>query len=470
MKWHEFEDQMRNTVRQHETPVDTDALWERLQGPKRRRRALLLWWWWPLGVLLAGGMVYGWQQQHRTAPKYAAPVRAVQPTVSLPFERQPSPKDVQIVLATQVPPVPAAGGLRSTFLIKNEGVAVAPHAVKEQRRAAVEAQAVEGANEAQTLKGANEAQTLEETNQAQTLKGANEAQILPAVVTNPQISTSEPGKTGTDPDSTDRNILPPFGQIIPLPMVVPQLAPPAYPAISPVAMRRKNRWWLGLTTGATYWSIKRAALDSVLVDREIPFSRERERILEGLEWGLLAQTRIGGGWSLRSGLQYSQLTSVFEWEKTTIVQRDKSVTNFYINGNIDTLAQGIGFKEIRRNIRHYNRIRFFSVPLELRRGFTTGRMSIAPSVGGQLQWGQRARGMTDSLGIPVENAYAGIYQRSLSFAARGGVALSWPLGRHTLLSVEPHAIVDLSVRTRSGHVPAERFRQFGLRVGVWRRF
>ena len=41
MNWQEFEENLKNRVDGHETPLDTDALWDKVR-PRKRRRLLLL--------------------------------------------------------------------------------------------------------------------------------------------------------------------------------------------------------------------------------------------------------------------------------------------------------------------------------------------------------------------------------------------------------------------------------------------
>ena len=450
MNWQEFEDGLKNRVGQHETPLDTEALWNKIR-PKKRRR-LLFFWWWLAGIGLLGGLVGMWL--HRTQPAPAAASDSADMNMQTAQVERRQENAPAIDLKT------TAGGQKES--IHDTDAAISP----------VDPQQNKPANR---------------TLPTRFSKGASITTALPvptlSTVTNRAILTNASTSTGIEKsvklnlnENTDNQEVtisfPAFPAVTTLPVAPGNVSHtrsknlyklanlivevPAQPS-API---EKNTFEIGVQSGISCWSQY-----SPLVE-EHPIG-EQQRPLEAFHAGLFVQKPIRQRWAVRASIRYQQFNSVFNWKTSwEVADADQKVLNYYTNGDVDTTYLPGALIERTRTVRHYNRIMVFTIPIDIKYTLPSRRGVVQPFIGIEPNFFQFARGRT-LYGIPSVPSYSHFekeYTRSFGMSVRAGISTEWRLKNHFSLLLEPVGAFDLTPRGTEGS--SERFMQLGLNVGI----
>ncbi|MEO6758111.1 MAG: hypothetical protein ABIO24_01570, partial [Saprospiraceae bacterium] len=219
--------------------------------------------------------------------------------------------------------------------------------------------------------------------------------------------------------------------------------------------------WSG---GLNIWNIHRDGLGS-----SGTYPRSHEKTISAWQIGLQAQIPINRSWSVRTGILYTEYQSVFRWANHWEVADSTSpVLSYFVNGNIDT-GYTVRLFRYDRAVQHYNRLQSLAIPLDLQRSFSLGKLTLKPALGLQIQFWQKGKGWILKDGEPDDAAFGIIYKPALNLGLRFGLSLEVPLGPKTRIFLEPAGSLDLLSRTQKDY-PAERFRQWGLQIGILRQW
>lgn len=448
MKWQEFEDGLKSRVGEHKTPLDTEALWGRLQQKKRRRR--LPFWWWFGGVCLLGGLTgLLFRQDSGGAPQMAV---TGSPQTETPHAL--SPKDDSVTGHG-----PVAPGLQ-----ENKADTTAAPAATIQQEGNLNARPERNASTERNAETADKSftQTTDESNTTRNSDNRafpikNTGQALPDATKQIDIQAVEapfsllaviPGSVR----SMDQKPL-----ILPF---FPSVPAPAIPSIQPA----KTRFQVGIQTGVSYWGV----LQNTSADPAL--SRTNERLLEAFNVGVHYQKPVGQRWAFRAGIQYQRFNSVFNWQTSSMhADQNQQVLNYYSNGAIDTTYLPGALIETSRIVRHHNRNASITLPLDLKYNIPFRRGMFQPFIGVQPGFFQSAVGaILDEQGRPDYGLYPHVYQRKFGLGLRAGVSMQWRLNKHYSLLIEPSGSLDLISRKARFNPEYEQFWQVGINLGVIR--
>ncbi len=427
MNWQEFEDRLGAEGQEHQTPVDTDALWAKIREKKRRRWLPFFWLFAGIGLVLSGGLaLYGRFTHTETA--FAKETGLT--TNSNPTEAAP------------LPAVPATGTISTISAMNGEKTAKStPSAQNNYSRGkpgplpSITLRKISPADKALTPKAGQQSTFLSEDTKANLptdqpdLAGLEE--VIPAVK-RPAL------------------LLLPFQPFQPLlipvhPPALDRPQPPMALASVPLPVKHRSGLSIGINAGYFSWNIERSEPVAS------PYPRSHEKVLAAVQTGLQVEFPLAQKWSLRSGVQYTEFQSVFRW--TDNWQKIDSSENRLF--------------AYERNVQHYNRVQSLAVPVDVLYRFSLGKWSLKPALGVQLQFAQYADGLILKNTRPNAQGYPLIYRQIFNLGLRGGISIEAPLGSKTSLFLEPAARMDLFRRTAKDY-PAERFRQWGLQVGIMR--
>ena len=487
MNWQEFEDRLKAQAQAQHTPVDTDALWNKIRA-KKRRRLPLFWLFVGLGALLgSGGLVAGWFTGNQSL--FSLKTAAVIPADTIDYYKNLSADTID-----------GAYFIRST----NARDSIKTSASKESKIVANTFSKLDTASRSPL---ANTHSVANMPANKFLFKDRDYIQILPIsrlsaltendrTVTAPVFSNqtinleikpndllrgnmlhrrpeslrerSSAWPSGHDKASIPADSIPIASRpplawlpnsfvLLPPSILINPLAPVLIPAaIEKRATNHPNHLYIGLQAGYYRWNIQN---DS---------ARIGEKLLAATQAGWQVQLPIGQFWSMRTGVQYTQYGSVFRWTRQWAEVKETPVLSYYINGNIDTTFSNILYQYERR-VQHYNQLRSISIPLDVQYRMSMKHWILCPSAGLQLQAWQRASGVILNSAAPDAQLYPAIYQRAFSVGLRFGLSLEVPLSPRIRLVLEPTARMDLTRRTRTAY-PAERFQQWGMNVGLIRRW
>ena len=460
MNWPEFENEMKHTVNAHETPIDSDALWEKIRE-KRRRRALIWLWSAALAVVCSGLL---WHQvgnrgllQHEQStenPPAHTPVRTLEPEIKLKgntTQQTPAP------VATHFSPSTINGTISTTSDQKS-------------RRFKENINLESPANEPTHLPIPPHIQTNTQTplpqleiKEAITTAGAPDtltqfAQTPPAAPTVPIVV-----KTDTLAVFVDKTVscLPVPLRLLPVPEKTLQL-PEKQPnfATIPDANPKKIHSYhpsIGFVAGYYRWNS---------VGTAIPALDSMSRGLETVQGTFQLSLPISSKWTLMTGISYAKTSSLLTWVRTWEAWQPKIIKKYYGNGTIsndlDSALYGI-----RREIRHYNYWRQIGIPLGLQYRFKVAKVYLAPMAGLQFNFLLPAKGVANNAEYDLDPAvFSAAYQRKWLLQAQAGVEFGWPFGKNWTAVVGPHLQFDCTPRTTKDAQSSERFLQYGIQFGV----
>ncbi len=515
MNWQEFEDGLKDRVGAHETPLDTDALWDKLQ-PKKKRRLIVPLWWLLGGICLLGMVVVlgrNWAERSAEKAMLGHSIAVVDSTQRDPndglkmsangFEKKgitgeiyaPKPSsnlptsDTDIFTNSKKPTQKLDFQPYTSIAVNTEPAIITQFPA--QQHTAKKTIYNEVSGNTSSISTAMPALAKTETDAASnnnpdatgdstptigsnSLKASN---ILYkpeniGIVNRNSIIQSEAKTLSAGVSSTPVAL-----SSLPISFIVstdtanlhfPARPYPVMPAriIKPV----KNTWQIGIHTGLYSWGIMRNTAPS---SDTLPLARTEERLLEAVVFGIHGQKRLTDRWRIRVGVEYAQFNSVFEWQKSWLVQAStQEITNYFINGDISkSVIPGATLTQKSRTVRNYNQITAISLPIDLQYRLPVRQGVLLPFIGVQPNFSQRSKGtILDKQGEPDKTIYSTLYTRNLGLSVRLGLAFECPLGKRTTLSFAPTGGFDLTNRVKKGYTGAERFWQFGMTVGVTRSF
>ncbi len=454
MNWQEFEENLKNRVDGHETPLDTDALWDKVR-PRKRRRLLLFWWFLGgAGLLLAGY----WFAGKNNAALHAGAATAAEMEAPVAAHKKPAPPVAEQPAKPSSPDTGKHGSFIPTHL---NGPAESSESGKSKSLQP------KGAAEKDRQFSIDAPFVLEPHLVANLLSPKNAVSLT----NDPENAISGHSK----PDSTlyiatnhsalnPFDIAPPYVQRedeLPLALYsfgnLPSFAIPAQPV--------HPRFQIGLQSGVSYWNI----LQPTLPDPTLP--RTGERRLEAFHIGLHYQAALHKRWMFRAGIEYVRYNSVFKWQKSSVAAgQDEQVINQHIDGSVDTAYLPGALIQSNRTVRHFNRVASFTLPVDLKFRIPTRHIVFMPFVGLQPGFQTASGVILDEQGRPDYSVFPHVYQRRFNLGLRAGVTMEWSLNGRYSFFLEPAGAVDLISRTARFNPEYEQFWKVGLNMGVLRTF
>jgi hypothetical protein len=456
MDWQEFEDKLHEKARQHEVPIDAEALWERMQR-KRKRRVLPIWWWG--GAIVGLGLLAVWYGSQENAWKRELSVEQMQ---------KPMPASGEMAHANtkSMPELWQMYTVGSFVLPESNRVRTIPFYYAEQHEAS-NRQAFHAAQQNTRFEQNLTTRSNSSSNHAdQSAKGST------GILFNTPTKLTSENSTSTNPiiwplETKKQPFV--FSQH-PIPAALPQrlasdirhLAQKVSPKPLEITPRKSKALYFGLTGTAMLWQTQRQLPNGELL------GRDGERLLEAISGGFSAQAPLSGPWSLRTGIHYTQQNSIYNWSKrTTIIGIPRTIQNQLGNGTTTQTVDSSGWIVQTRTVQQTNRVSNLAIPLDIHRSFGRGPVAWSGFAGVQVQAVQRGRGIISGLdSLPNRDLYTNIYRRSIGLGLRAGVSCRVALSRHLVLSIDPVGMVDLTSRTAAGY-PQERFYQYGIGLGLW---
>ena len=486
MNWQEFEDRLQAQAQAHQTPVDTDALWNKIRA-KKRRRWPLFWLFVGLGVLSGSGwLATVWFSGNN--PLHSVKTTAVMPTDTVNYHKNLSARKIDSVYFTRRTNV--HDSIKTSANKESTINGDAPRLLKAVPIPSLASKyfiAPTAANKSLlTVKDYTHDSSISRSS----IKTVN-GRIAAAVTAANKIISTEiepnkfllretlnfmPGNTAKDSSNalSENNKLPiptdSFSMIsrTPLPWMPTRFTPlfpsrldqPISPVLTPAAEKKTtknpNRLYIGLQAGYYHWRIR---ADS---------TRIGEKPVAATQAGWQMQLPMGQFWSLRTGIQYRQFVSVFRWTRQWAEVRETPVLSYYVNGNIDTTFSTTLYR-YERKVQHYNRLRSISIPLDVQYRIPMKHWTVCPAAGLQIQVWQQARGIVLNNAVPDAELYPAIYDHAFNVGVRFGLSLEVPLGQRTRFVVEPAIMMNLARRTKAAYA-AERFQQWGVNIGLVRQW
>lgn len=438
MNWQDFEEQLKKQVEGHETPVDTEALWARVQPRKRRR--FLLFFWWLLGAAGLFGGAY-WVAAHQQHP---AAVSSLQEETQPAIQTSAFNTGAQTGLSTNTTSVsetslttPKAASLNNAGAIRTP-----QHKNSSLRKGTAPDRQMPTEQSAKDLPSAT----------TKTASGSgNEAFVLPAA--NPALVS-------------DIALLPTYIHFLQQPadgkLMLPEffVTPPAPLLVVPAQAQDQ----VGIQSGISYWNVLHPSGPDAV------FPRANERLLEAVHAGAFFQKQMGRRLVIRAGLQYQRYNAVFRWQtSSTLDNQPQQVLNYYSDGRIDTtFIPGGGLVEATRTVRHYNWVSSWMLPIDFKWRIPAGRTTLMPFLGLQAGFQSQSGALLNANGQPDFNRYNSIYKTLFNFGLRTGISSEWRINERHRLLIEPWGAVDLRSRTGRFNPAYEQFWQVGISVGVVR--
>jgi|GEM_PF-3075573 len=480
MNWQEFEERLKAEAQAQQTPVDTDALWNRLRA-KKRRRVLLFWWCFGVAALAGSGwLVATWFAGQQ--PQFSLQTTNVIAADTVDYYKKSSAIDSAYLIQTKntrdTNRTSANRKLKSIDQTSNQSISPLKSAISNPRaistipthKSSLKNNTHHPSVKQLSTKAKNKGVAISSDKKDSPITALNKflPQAMPdsLLANNSSISSENPSENDKPSvsagsfSSNHQTLLPWLPKSMMLLVSPSVFNKPLAPVLLPIAKKRPTNqphpFYIGLQAGYYHWKIQRES------------ARTGEKPLTVLQTGLQIQLPLGPFWSVRTGIQYAQWNSVFRWTRQWEEIRETPVLSYYVNGNIDT-AFTSNLYRYERQVQHYNRLHVISIPLDIQYRIGLKNWTLCPSVGLQIQVSQRANGVILNNAAPDAQVYPVLYQRAFSIGWRCGLSLEVPLGRRTRFVLEPAAMLDITRRTKSIY-PAERFQQWGLNVGVVRQW
>ncbi|MBL7783250.1 MAG: hypothetical protein JNM22_18615 [Saprospiraceae bacterium] len=434
MNWQDFEEQLKKQVEGHETPIDTEGLWARVQPRKRRR--FLLFFWWLLGAAGLFGGAY-WVAGHRQHP---ATVFSLQEETQSAIQTNAFNTVPQAGLSTDTT---SASTTPKTTTPKNAG------AIRTSQH--------------------NDRPARNQTAHNRQMPSGRAVEGLPLSTTKTASSPGNEAPALLLPDpalASDLALLPTYLHFLPPPagekLILPEIfvTPPAPLFVVPAQPQDQ----VGIQSGISYWNVLHPSGPDAV------FPRTNERLLEAFHAGAFFQKQVGRRLAIRAGLQYQRYNAVFRWQTSSILgNQPRQVLNYYSDGRIDTtFIPGGTLVEATRTVRHYNRVSSWMLPIDLKWRIPAGRTTLMPFLGVQAGFQSQSGALLNANGQPDFSRYNSIYKTLFNFGLRSGVSSEWRINERHRLLIEPWGAVDLRSRTGRFNPAYEQFWQVGLSVGVVR--
>jgi hypothetical protein len=446
MNWQEFENSMKHHVQAHQTPVDVDALWDKVRHRKRRRVGLFFWIF--AGFFVTGGVGVAYFYRNGSAKKIL---------ISALSNASPQVGESNSVGK----PAPAldfsnafleSGQNAGTKIASKQGATTEPSSGKPNLKDGACKTILHAAQPQQKTPFIPNPGLVPAIRAANLVQAANTSGMQQPVYHSIFPTPSTPRKLAPL-DSVARSFL-------------PARTPP--PGILPIdksaAQSKKQRVYLGVEVGFYHWEIAR----DLLVD-DNRLSRKGERTVEAYSMGIHAQKSLTGPWSIQAGVQYLRHYARFDRDTIWQERRQKWVNNYYINGLQDSTYSGETLVEYRRKINNYNTVNALNIPLEIQYSFLFKKAAITPFMGMQVQVLQSAKGMVlNTDGKPDKTLYPNLYKRNVLLGLRAGLLCETHLTPRLKLALGPLFEWDITPRTGKTLEPAERFKRFGMTLRVSR--
>jgi hypothetical protein len=530
MNWQDWENEHKKMVDGHETPVDTDALWAKLEQRKRRRRPFWMLWW-PMGclALLLSVAALGWWWAVSSSQ---APTRWIKNTAQTDTHVSPTQKGTETStssaatsalstathpsltkggaatdetsIAASVGATPVSGISKSNSLniqpkttapaTNNSPVDVTSSAHTDKafidNATAQNVQPKGGVDNTPTTpiviatntennsdkieqsieKSAESANATSQLTPAQILASPAAVSIYantnntasiptsPASVSDFTIASALPPKPNLESAAT----LPPSAIAEPLPVVVDSLKQQPQPPANDVSELKKAEF-------PVFSVALLSGLQARFVQRDNTYPHDGERNLESVSVGLNLGYALNERWHLSTGVHYQWHNSVYRWNNTVKYTRPQQIVNFPVDGDsfITEDSNVIEIVLLTQNVRHYNSVKHWTIPLEVGVSMPLSRRwSYQSSLGVALLLRQTAQGKMSSLeGRPDSTLFPLIYQRNFGVQLRTSVAFNWQLNRQWRLTVQPLLTFDASSRLTNAN---ERWLSGGLQFGLVR--
>lgn len=462
MNWQAFENNMRESAADHEIPVDHEMLWQKISQKKKRRRGILIWWLSGTVTLSAITLLLLFRS---TSPSENPDIQSAQ-TVQLEqpslITRNENP-DMEVSAATTPNEIPngqqPVAKFQTAPAIPNNALATNKTWSAQIVTVKVDAPVPVIASK-EVIAGVRPGSQYENTSSLQNDLQSVEKQAF-ATGTTPVTVTTLPA-------------IPPADQMWLFPEMYPLTiqegyAPASMPDAGNIAEPRKKQrhtFYAGIEAGYAVWNIDRSQ------SQADSSSRMGERQLESASLGLHGSFRVAGHFSIRAGVQYQRFTSVFNWQQSWEAEAKPLITYTYIDGRVDSFYYWQpSLHHFERIVKNYNHIHTLSIPLDIQYAFSAGRWTVAPFAGIQPGFSFAAKGVIDDTdNKPVKNVFSEIYRNTFTISGRGGVYCTYQLNEKLKLTMAPTAIIDLTGRVKNRDFAQEKFRQFGLNVGLVRRF
>lgn len=499
MNWQEFEDQIKKDALDHASPVDTEALWDRLRRKKRRRIAF--WIWLAVGAVIGGGMGIWLTGTTADTRLQQSPVQEVLPSAAPPraaatrtkTENLPTVTTMQPATSTtpqaDVAPIvssrpshpiripdTATGRIQAEQTISNQ------YRIEETSKSSKIAQHQPGTEVAisegkaavtEAASGVNIAGGVSGQSQPFGDEGSGQKEVFSVVQQdNKNINLNnnilDIGFKNIEPQKAYINFLPilPYYSALFTHRNVPVWPETAVLAFeSPKKKKARVPYLIGVEGYYGGWTIARETPDDSL------FLRQYERPLAVFGAGIGGQIPLKKQWALHTGLAYTRFNSVFKWDTTFVQEQPRAIVNYYENGTTDTVFSGYTLVEKNRDVRHYNHLTTLTIPIELQRVISKKHLTLAPFVGiqGQFQFGSTGILLNSRLNDVSETDFSRVYSRRISMGVTAGCAVQIPLTRRIVLSFSPVLTADITPRT-ANEFRKERFYQANIRLGGYYRF
>lgn len=449
MNWQEFEDGLKDRVGDHQTPLDTEALWDQVQPRKRRRRALF--WWWFGGIGLLGSLAGIWMREKSQSESSQPGHLRLQVETTRTQQKAPG----ESVYQQSVDP----GKYQNT---PHSAVGEVAAKWKKTERKNPDNQNTFGMQRPDGEASMNDGDTrpVPVGNAVDSSVFTHQDTSMLALEPVPEISIIQPDHPAINPFFTPLSVLPEFVfSTNPAYPALPGFPAPGPPLQSLYPDEKTTSQW-GIYAGFAYWNKFEGFMEG-----PIPL-RAKEHLREAFNLGVFYQKPIGRSWALRAGIQYQRFNSVFKWQKSwTTPDQEQQVLNYYSDGSIDTSYLPGALIETTRTVRHYNRITAINLPIDIKYNLPAGKGSLQAFIGVQPWFLQRAKGVV--LRASDEPDYARFgpkYNRNFGLSVRAGMSMQWPLTKHFSFMLEPVGTFDLTRRTANGS--PERFLHAGMNVGI----
>ena len=439
MNWQEFEEQLKKQAEGHETPVDTEALWSRVQTRKRRRFVLFFWW-----LLGAAGLMGG---------AYWIAARSQQPSAL-----STSQEEIQQIARTNVnAPDSSSVSINETAPVSNPTLNV-PKTTSPKTAGAI-----------RTSQHKNTPSLAGTSPKTVIPKDLPSHLITDAAPSSPQPlnpSTSQPFSTPPPPGNEAIPLLPTYIRLLQSPAADEFVLPESF--ISPYAplfaVPAKSGYQVGIQSGISYWNVLHPSGPDAV------FPRANERLLEAFHAGAFFQKQMGRRLIIRAGLQYQRYNAVFRWQESSILaNQPRQVLNYHGDGHVDTTYIPSGtLVEKTRTVRQYNYVSSWMLPVDFKWRIPARRTTLMPFLGVQAGFQSQSGALLNANGQPDFSRYKSIYKTLFNLGLRTGISTEWRINERNHLLIEPWGSVDLRSRTGRFNPAYEQFWQAGVSVGVVR--
>ena len=434
MNWPEFEQDMKNMVDGHETPIDTDVLWDKIQGKRRKRRGLL--WFWGGGVALLLGGFWWW---HVNNMARGVEISAVVQEVGV-GEKTGNQGRVREQIEMQGDnQTKIQGQVQNQNQLQNQ--------VQEPRQGQFTAQMSDSTGElnAAISKGENPI-AVKSTNMALNLPASSRAEI--EAVKNETLSALA--------------LLPVLWKLLVLPeqtLVLPE-KPLVLTSENSPKKANSNRLVPAIACNTGYYKWYSVG---VTPDR---FSTSRN--LETVQGAIHLLLPLSAHWTFKTGVSYARTTSRILWARTWEEEKTINPKNFYANGTIGFDTATVTYL-MRREINHYNHWTQIGLPLGMEYRFNFGKAYLTPQVGVQVNYLLPVQGLANDANHNLSaDIFAAHFQRKFLLQGQAGFEFGYDMSEKWSITAGPHVQFDFTPRTTPGVSYPERFFMYGIQLGLRR--